>query len=353
MKKYLPNILKAIGTLLTIVFLVLIAFYLFNLFLGEDKLTSIFQSWAEDNIYLAAFLYIILTPLINIIPGISSMTTIVLANMLFNDKTIEGMLISFALSAVSVILTSSLMFILGKVGGKRLVEWIVGKEPAKKIEKYLTIGGKALIPMTYLLPLFPDDTISLIVGMSDMSFLYNFVCTLLFRNIGVLATCIICTDLFDYRSFSWWMYLIFFLASIIIFLILVYLSYLYFQHLRYKEEGPRYFLLRYLKSSTSYHIVKKEKISKKIREQYNLNKKYNSCYLASKRKKIHAIVIIKDGKVDYLNYDDKYTIYPLFKKILKDNSNLMCQSFKDENILINLGFKKEDDYLIFKGKDVC
>lgn len=242
-KKQIKKIvIKAVSVLVIILTILLVGAYIFNLLSGEGKITETFQNWANTNMALAIVLFLVLSPLINLIPGISSIFFITLANVMFNDQTVEGMLKAFALSASSMLLTSSLMFLLGRYGGKRLVEWIIGKEASEKTKRLLTIGGKAALPVVYLLPFFPDDTIALLVGMTDMSFLYNFICTLIFRSIGALVICFLGVDFFDYANFTWWMWLLAALLFLVVFAVLAFLSYQYYRYLKAKEEGPTYYL---------------------------------------------------------------------------------------------------------------
>ena len=241
-KAFKKVLIKAIVVVMILLTILLVSAYIFNLFSGEGKITAFFQDWTNKNTALAVCLFLILSPIINLLPGISSIFFITLANLMFNDQTMTGMWKAFGLCATSVVLTSSLMFLVGRYGGKKLINWIVGKEVSEKTKKLLTAGGKAVLPATYLLPFFPDDTISLIVGMTDMSFMYNFICTIIFRNIGTFVICFLGTDFFDYSSFTWWMWLIIIVVGIIVFGFLGFISYLYYRYLRAKQEGPIYYL---------------------------------------------------------------------------------------------------------------
>lgn len=241
---------RALSVLLIIVLGVVLVAYLFNLFVGEGGLTDVFQTWTKQNRALSYVLYLVIAPLINLVPGISSMFTIALANMLFNYKTPADMALTFGLCATTVVITSSLMFLVGRLGGKRIVEWIAGKENTRKFQRYLTLGGKAVIPMMYTLPFFPDDTLCLIAGMTDMSFLYNFVCSLLFRNFGVLFMCVVGTV--DYHAFTWQMWLGAVFGFLVLLVVLAVVSYFYYRHLRYKEEGFRFLLAGHLRTTPFY-----------------------------------------------------------------------------------------------------
>ncbi len=269
--------LKIVSVILILVMLAIIVVYIASLFMDENSITAFFQEWADENTAVCIVLFLICAPLINIIPGVSSMFFISLANLLFNDQTTAGCFTAFGVCGASVLLTSSLMFMIGRWGGKRLLRWIVDKKDIDESMRLLTLGGKAVLPAAFLLPGFPDDTLSLVAGMTNISFLYNFVCTLIFREIGVFSICFIGTDYLDYSSFTWYEWIIFIALIIAVLAVLAFISYKYFIHLRHKEEGDAFFL-KYRLKVKSYSVRKAEeediytlrKIMKKSKETFDL-----------------------------------------------------------------------------------
>ena len=243
-EKTKKTIIKAISVLVIILMVGIVAFYLFNLFGGKGELLKAFQTWTKENIFLACFLFLALSPIVNIIPGISSIFFITLANMMLNDQTPRGMLHAFLLADASVIITSTILFLLGKVAGKKVVGWIIGKEDYQKAEKLLTIGGKTCLPFVYLLPLFPDDTISFLAGCTNISFSYNFINVILFRSVGVFVTCFFGTNIFHYENFLWWHWVLFILGCLVLVAFVLFLVKKYYSYLKYKEEGGKYILLK-------------------------------------------------------------------------------------------------------------
>ena len=329
-------LLRALSALLIVLLAVILIAYLFNLFLGEGKLTDIFQGWTKENRVFSYVLYLIIAPLINLVPGISSMFTIALANMLFNYKTPQDMALTFALCATSVVLTSSLMFLVGRLGGKKIVNWIAGKENTEKFQKYLTLGGKAVIPMMYALPFFPDDTICLIAGMTDMSFLYNFLCTLIFRNFGVLFMCVFGT--IDYSTFSpvTWVVLIF--GFLLLVLGLALLSYCYYRFLRHKEEGRLFLLTERLSSHCFYEIHKaRKKDLTSVQEIYDWGRKRmyesgNTCQWDEDYPTIdHALEDFWDSSLYVLRYKGKpVACFSAIKGPEENYENLLTGKFNGD-----------------------
>lgn len=247
-KQILHIISKSASVILTIGVILFVAYYLFRTYVGMDKVENLFMTWAKKNAFLAYLLFLTLTPLINIIPGISSIFFITLANLMFNDSTLLGLAKAFGASFGSVMMSTILLFELGRWGGKRVVAWVVGEEDLRKAEDILTYGGKAAIPFIYLLPLFPDDTMSFLCGMTKMSFWYNFFCALIFRGIGVFVCCVFGTNFIDFRSFHWWHWLLFVIGALLIVSFVLFLVFWYYRFLRIKKEGRRYLLTSGLKT---------------------------------------------------------------------------------------------------------
>ena len=88
--------------------------------------------------------------------------------------------------SIGVIIGSIISFWLGRVFGCRLVSWVVGRQNAIKYASVLTSKGKSFLPLAFLLPLFPDDILCLIAGITDMKFDYFIFVTIVFRPISVV-----------------------------------------------------------------------------------------------------------------------------------------------------------------------
>lgn len=88
------------------------------------------------------------------------------------------------LSLSGILLGSSFAFFLGRVFGKKLVVFMVGKELEQKWEKFLS-GCKYSFVLMMLLPLFPDDLLCLVAGLTDMSWSFFMITQFITRPIGI------------------------------------------------------------------------------------------------------------------------------------------------------------------------
>ncbi len=106
--------------------------------------------------------------------------------------TVAGALIfgnwpAFFMSYFAVMVGSVIMFWIGRKAGSGFLNWIVGKEEAEKWQNRMG-RGKYLFVLMMLFPMFPDDILCVIAGMSNMKFSFFFLTNLIARGIGIACT---------------------------------------------------------------------------------------------------------------------------------------------------------------------
>ena len=106
--------------------------------------------------------------------------------------TIAGMLIfgkwlAFLLSFVSIVLGSVIMFWIGRKGGKKLLNILLGDKKTNKLIQRIT-NCKYLFVLMMLFPFFPDDILCLVAGFTNMEFKFFLITNLVARFIGVGCT---------------------------------------------------------------------------------------------------------------------------------------------------------------------
>ena len=100
-----------------------------------------------------------------------------------------GPTLAFLLSSVGVFLGSIIAFGLGRIFGSKLVEWIVGKEKAIDYRNLLSNKGKYMLILMLLFPLFPDDILCMVAGLTTMSWKYFILVVLVTRPITIAVMC--------------------------------------------------------------------------------------------------------------------------------------------------------------------
>lgn len=100
---------------------------------------------------------------------------------------IYGPFLASVLCIIAVLAGSILSFTLGKTFGFKMVSWVVGRDNALKYASVLNKRGKFFLTIAFLLPLFPDDALCLIAGMTTMEYKDFIIIASLTRPIGVIC----------------------------------------------------------------------------------------------------------------------------------------------------------------------
>lgn len=89
--------------------------------------------------------------------------------------------------SIGVLIGSFVSFFIGKTCGYRVVSWVVGKDNCDKYSKIIRNRGSFFLGVAFLLPMFPDDILCLIAGITDMSWMSFAWVTILTRPVGVIC----------------------------------------------------------------------------------------------------------------------------------------------------------------------
>ena len=173
------------------------------------------QNYLERAGIWMPILYIVLQYLQVILLPIPTVVSTVAGLALFGP--FKTMLYSF----IGIVLGSVTAFFIGRKLGYKAVVWIVGEETLTKWQKKLKGKDNLVLTLMFLLPLFPDDVLCFVAGLSSMSNRYFLIMMLITRIVGIAGTCYS----FDFIPFNtWWGLLIWgiFISFIIVAFILVY-----------------------------------------------------------------------------------------------------------------------------------
>ena len=174
-----------------------------------------FQAYLERSGNFMTALFILLQFLQVVILPIPSTVTVVAGSALF------GPLLGSLYSLAGIIIGSLVAFCIGRYAGYRVVAWMVGKETLDKWLEKIKGKDKLLLSAMFLLPVFPDDVLCFVAGMSSMSLLYFFIVILVSRILAIFITSYSITIIpFD----TWWGLLIW---GILIALVVVLFVFLY------------------------------------------------------------------------------------------------------------------------------
>lgn len=115
---------------------------------------------------------------------------------------IYGPVQAFWISYASVVAGSVIAFYVGRLAGKPVVYWCVGKEATEKYVNILGNKGNFLFFLMQLLPFFPDDILCMVAGLTKMKFSFFFAVMLFVRPVYIAAVCFFGTG--ELIPFSGW-----------------------------------------------------------------------------------------------------------------------------------------------------
>lgn len=147
-----------------------------------------YGGWAVWVFILLQFLQVVVLP-------IPSTVTVMAGNMLF--EPLYCALYSF----IGIFLGSVVAFAIGRLLGYRVVCWIVGKEDLDKWLKKIKGKDYLILSIMFLLPLFPDDVLCFVAGLSSMTWPYFLIMIFVTRALSITLSALS----FDSIPFTtWW-----------------------------------------------------------------------------------------------------------------------------------------------------
>lgn len=159
---------------------------------------------------------------------------------------IYGPLLGGLYCSIGILLGSFLSFIIGKTFGYRIVAWIAGKDNTDKYSQIIRKRGAFFLAIAFLLPMFPDDILCLIAGITNMKFKTFAIVTAITRPIGV-----ICMSYFGSGYIipftGWGVYV--WAVLLVVVVVIVFLTY------RYQEQMQNYVLNKLFKRNQK--VIKK------------------------------------------------------------------------------------------------
>ena len=199
-KRAVRRALLTIACLIAVSFVVLLILYRTGVIYFDGGMrfrTELFSdfssSWYGCILYVVAECFV--TVLLCMIPG-TSMAFILLGTALF-PRSWQAFLLSYT----GVMLSSTFMYLLGRIGGRGACGRIMGEKSFQKASDLLRDRGSVYFPLMMLFPLFPDDALVMVAGISKMKMRWFLPSILLGRGVGV-ATIVFGITLVPFERFE-------------------------------------------------------------------------------------------------------------------------------------------------------
>lgn len=194
-KKKIVRILLVIIGLVFIIAMIYLVLKLTGLWESINSVEKIKTLILSLGFYGRLFFVVLQFLQVTFLPIPSTITT--LAGLL-----IYGPLQTALLSLSGILLGSAMAFFLGRQFGLRLVVFMVGKDDCQKWIKFLS-GAKYSFFIMMILPIFPDDILCLVAGLTDMTWAFFAVTNLISRPLAVFSTCFLGSgDIIPYEGWG-------------------------------------------------------------------------------------------------------------------------------------------------------
>lgn len=214
--------LKLLIVIFSLVCICGIAYLIFKITGIWEKINSIekIQKIVESGGVFSFLIFMLLQILQTTVLQIPSILVTVAGSLIFGRWT------AFILSFVSVMIGSCIMFWIGRKGGKRFLNWFIGKQKTDEWTEKLT-NGKYLFFLMMMFPFFPDDILCCVAGVTNMSFGFFFFTNIIARALGI--ACAVFFGSGAIIPFSGW-------GLVVWGIILIFIACLFYFSIRFKDK---------------------------------------------------------------------------------------------------------------------
>ena len=143
--------------------------------------TSLQQYLEKSGVWMP-FLYVGLQYLQVVVLPIPSLVSTIAGVALF------GPFGTIIYSLIGIVLGSLTAFFIGRKLGAKAVAWMIGEDTLKKWQQKLKGKNEVLLTLMFLLPVFPDDVLCFVAGLSSMTTKYFVIMMILSRILSISTT---------------------------------------------------------------------------------------------------------------------------------------------------------------------
>ena len=179
------NFKHIIGLIILVLVFLEIVFYMFYLtgILEHFRDIESAKKWIQSFGALAFLIFFTIQFLQVIILPLPAQITLIAGVLIF------GALQTFVISSVAIILGSIVCFFIGRLFGNKILYLLCEKGTANHYKKILSDKGRILLPIFFLLPVFPDDLLCFASGATSMTFKCFLIITIIFRPVAIFFVC--------------------------------------------------------------------------------------------------------------------------------------------------------------------
>ncbi len=163
---------------------------------SADEIKDIVLSygfWSPAAIIILQVIQVIITPIAQFAVGTAS-------------GFIFGLWGGFALNWIGRVIGHIIVFHIARYVGRPLVKKIIGIETLSKYDNFIAKGGPVALGLMFFMPLFPDDELSYIAGISSMARKPFLIAALIGHIGGSFGSALLGAGLADRNPVLIWLY---------------------------------------------------------------------------------------------------------------------------------------------------
>lgn len=143
-----------------------------------------FKNFISNLGFWGVFIYILIQILQVVFLPIPASIICIVGSLIF------GPILGGMYCCIGVVIGSLISYGIGKLYGYKLVSWIIGIDNTDKYSQILRKRGGSFLAIAFLMPMFPDDILCFIAGITQMPTKTFTLITLITRPIGVICMAI-------------------------------------------------------------------------------------------------------------------------------------------------------------------
>lgn len=181
----------------------------FNVIQSQNSLQEYLESkgaWMPVVYTVLQFLQVVVLPIPSVVSTLAGVA-------------LFGAFQTMVYSLIGVLLGSFTAFFVGRKLGNTAVSWMIGEETMNKWQNKIKGKDYLLLTLMFILPVFPDDVLCFVAGLSTMTLRYFAFMIIFSRFLQISLTCY-SIDLIPFTT--WWglsIWIAFFSALLAVFLI--------------------------------------------------------------------------------------------------------------------------------------
>ena len=164
-------------TIAIICYVLLMKFHILDTISSVDGLKNFILSTKEKGV----FMYILIQTAQVIILPIPAAIICVVGSLIY------GPWLGGLYCSIGILIGSFISFFIGKTFGYKIVKWIAGQENTDRYSEIISKRGGFFLALAFLLPMFPDDILCLIAGITNLKLKTFALVTTITRPIGVIC----------------------------------------------------------------------------------------------------------------------------------------------------------------------